>query len=373
MSLFRKNALDALSSPEQLDQPLRLLRPGQWLLLLSLGCFCLTVVLWSVFGRLPVRISGRGVLIRTDSLTLVQSESNGRILGLKAKVGDCLQAGTQMARLEPVQQELEQGQARSQLSQLTRQDLEEDRLGAVRIEQLEAEIARVQGLADQGALPMDDFDRRRKELSSLRDSLAARNSQREQQIIQQQTRIRSLEESVNRTASIRAPISGCVIDRSIHTGEVVQAGTTLFAMEAQRADTSLESLAFFPAGDGKRLAVGQRVRITPTSTKPQRHGGIEGQVTAIRRLPVQEDALAKRLGMSSLLDAVRTQNQGPLVEVSTSLRRDPGTVSGYDWGGGPGPDLTLTAGTPTEVRVLVEERRPISYVIPILRDLTGIY
>ena len=36
MSLFRKNALDALSSPEQLDHPLRLLRPGQWLLLLSL-------------------------------------------------------------------------------------------------------------------------------------------------------------------------------------------------------------------------------------------------------------------------------------------------------------------------------------------------
>jgi HlyD family secretion protein len=25
------------------------------------------------------------------------------------------------------------------------------------------------------------------------------------------------------------------------------------------------------------------------------------------------------------------------------------------------------------VRVLVEERRPISYVIPILRDLTGVY
>lgn len=373
MSLFRKNALDALSSPEQLDQPLRLLRPGQWLLLLSLGGFCLTMVLWSLFGRLPIRISGRGVLIRTDSLTLVQSESNGRILSLEAKVGDCLQAGAAMGRVEPVQQDVEQNQARTQLEQLKQQDMEEDRLGAVRLRQLEAEISRVEGLADLGALPMDDIERRRQELSSLRDSLASRNSQREQQILQQQTRIRSLEETVQRTATIRAPISGCVIDRSIHTGEVVQPGTTLFAMEAPTRDTPLESLAFFPAGDGKRLSVGQRVRITPTSTKPQRHGGIEGQVTAIRRLPVQEDALAKRLGLSSLLDAVRTQNQGPLIEVSTSLRRDPRTVSGYDWGGGPGPDLILTAGTPTEVRVLVEERQPISYVIPILRDLTGIY
>ena len=74
MSLFRKNALDALSSPEQLDQPLRLLRPGQWLLLFSIGSFCFTILLWSIFGRLPVRISGKGVLIRTNSLTLVQSE-----------------------------------------------------------------------------------------------------------------------------------------------------------------------------------------------------------------------------------------------------------------------------------------------------------
>ena len=55
------------------------------------------------------------------------------------------------------------------------------------------------------------------------------------------------------------------------------------------------------------------------------------------------------------------------------MKRDSSTVSGYDWGGAPGPGMQVTAGTPTEVRVLVEERRPISYVIPILRDLTGIY
>ena len=97
MSLFRKNALDALSSPEKLDQPLRLLRPGQWLLLLSLGGFCLTIGLWSVFGRLPVRISGKGVLIRSNSLTVVQSETAGRILELNNVIGDCVERGQLMA------------------------------------------------------------------------------------------------------------------------------------------------------------------------------------------------------------------------------------------------------------------------------------
>ena len=35
----------------------------------------------------------------------------------------------------------------------------------------------------------------------------------------------------------------------------------------------------------------------------------------------------------------------PLIEVVTSLQRDPRSRSGYDWGGGAGPDLVLTAGT----------------------------
>ena len=38
-----------------------------------------------------------------------------------------------------------------------------------------------------------------------------------------------------------------------------------------------------------------------------------------------------------------------------------------------GPDLRLTPGTGTDVSVLVEWRQPISYLIPLLRDVSGIY
>ena len=123
MSLFRKNALDALSSPEKLDQPLRLLRPGQWLLLLSLGGFCLTIAIWSVFGRLPVRISGKGALIRSNSLTVVQSETAGRVLALNNAIGDCVPKGHLMARIDPVTQEISRKEAELQLEQLINQDL----------------------------------------------------------------------------------------------------------------------------------------------------------------------------------------------------------------------------------------------------------
>ncbi len=373
MSLFRKNALDALSSPEKLDQPLRLLRPGQWLLLLSLGGFCLTIGIWSVFGRLPVRISGKGVLIRSNSLTVVQSETAGRILELNNAIGDCVKKGKLMASIDPVSQELRRKEAEIQLEQLISQGLEEDALGAIRVRQLKSQIARIEWLARAGGIEIDVLAQRQRELSTLVDNLGARDGQRQQQIKQQQARIKALNEEINRTAQIRAPITGCVIDRNVHRGEVVQPGSTLFTLDAGVRQTGLESLAFFSPGDGKRLKAGQRVRISPSSTKRQRHGGIEGQVLNIRRLPVNDQALIKRLGLESLLDAVRQQPKGPLIEVKTSLKRDPSTISGYDWGGGPGPAIEISTGTPTEVRVLVEERRPISYVIPILRDLTGIY
>lgn len=373
MSLFRKAALDALSTPEQLDQPLQLMRPTQWVLLISLSAFSLTILTWSIFGRIPIRISGKGVLIKPNSLTVVQSETSGQIRELSVNVGDCLDKDTLMARIDPVSQEIEMKAGKTQLDQMISQDNAQDTLARSRLRDLEADIDRVTHLAETGAISTDDLNRRKHELSQLRYGMEAENSQREQRIKEQQNRILSRQEEIERTSLIRAPISGCVVDRGVHQGEVVQPGSTLFTLQRNNSDDALESLVFFPAKDGKRLVQGQRVRISPSTTKQQRHGGIEGEILTVRMLPVRDEAIVKRLGVQSLLESVRGGQSDPLIEASTSLRRSPETPSGYDWGGSSGPKITLTAGTTTNVRVLVEERRPISYVIPILRDLTGIY
>jgi len=179
---------------------------------------------------------------------------------------------------------------------------------------------------------------------------------------------------VARTATVKAPRAGCITDRYVQLGQVVQPATTLFELERSNENYSLESLGFFPAKDGKRLRIGQRVRVTPTTTKPQRHGGIEAEILSVRRIPVSKEAVINRLdNKESLFKAINPKEEGPLIEVITSLRKDPTTPSGYDWGDSKGPELQLTGGTPTTLRVLVEERRPISYVIPLLRDLSGIY
>jgi NHLM bacteriocin system secretion protein len=190
--------------------------------------------------------------------------------------------------------------------------------------------------------------------------------------------LRRQQEEYQRNSLVLSPMAGCLVEQLVQPGAVVNAGTTLFSLNRQDGRQELVSLAYFPVQDGKRLKPGQSVRITPTTTKAQRHGGIRGRILRLRALPVSREGLRRRLGLESLVDAVQPASAAgsggePMIEAVTSLERDPRTHSGFDWGGGPGPKLTLSPGTGTGVSVLVEDRQPISYVIPLLRDMSGIY
>ena len=53
---------------------------------------------------------------------MVQSESTGRLQELAVEVGDCVEAGQTLARVEPLREQLEAEQARIQLAQLQQHD-----------------------------------------------------------------------------------------------------------------------------------------------------------------------------------------------------------------------------------------------------------
>jgi len=61
-----------------------------------------------------------------------------------------------------------------------------------------------------------------------------------------------------------------------------------------------------------------------------------------------------------------------VIQVVATLRKDAEAYTGYQWTSGKGPPGPLTAGTTASVRATVEFRRPISFVIPILRKWSGV-
>jgi hypothetical protein len=62
-SIFRKESLERLSSPEQLDQLIQIVRPKSWLPLATLATLVGLGLLWSLLGRIPITARGNGILV----------------------------------------------------------------------------------------------------------------------------------------------------------------------------------------------------------------------------------------------------------------------------------------------------------------------
>lgn len=371
--LFRKAALDALASPEQLDRPLPLIGGATWALLLGLLGFAVVIGIWTVLGRVPVRLSGRGLLITPNALRLIQSESEGRVVSVHRAVGDCVARGSRLLTLQPMGLQNEREKTARQLEELIFQDRQESSLEREELLGSRRDLERLLPYRASGAIAEQTFVDRELALKRLETQIGTETNRRSQLISERRLEIRRLDAEINRSSDLLAPAAGCINDQRVQVGNVVQPGQAVIELDTSRNAGVLESLAFFPAQDAKRIRVGQSVQVTPGTTKAQRHGSIQGTVQSVQTLPVSEEALLNRLGSRSLVDELTAQSGGALIEVRTRLKRDRSTFSGYDWGGGGGPRLRLSAGTPTDVRVLVEQRQPISYLVPILRDLSGIY
>jgi hypothetical protein len=66
--LFRQEALERLSSPERLDRLMQVVSPMNWLFLATLGGLVFLAMLWGIWGRIPITVVGRGVLICSSQI-----------------------------------------------------------------------------------------------------------------------------------------------------------------------------------------------------------------------------------------------------------------------------------------------------------------
>ena len=101
--LYRPKALAKISSPDELDQVLRVVPPSAWLALLTLLAVILSVVTWGYLGRIPIITRGPGVLLARGTTHTVVSLVAGQVVEVNVRRGDAVQAGTVVARLQPLQ------------------------------------------------------------------------------------------------------------------------------------------------------------------------------------------------------------------------------------------------------------------------------
>ncbi|MFM7423830.1 MAG: hypothetical protein ACKO7W_02300 [Elainella sp.] len=67
--LFRKEALEQVSSPEQLDQLIQLVHLKTWLPLGAIGLLLAVALGWGIFGRIPIYVEAKGILLPASPIS----------------------------------------------------------------------------------------------------------------------------------------------------------------------------------------------------------------------------------------------------------------------------------------------------------------
>lgn len=100
--IFRQEALDRLSSPEQLDQVMRVADPRRWIALTAIGVLLIGALIWGFVGRIESTVQADCVIIPKSGTYDIVTTSQGTVRDVLVQRGDQLAAGEPVAVVETI-------------------------------------------------------------------------------------------------------------------------------------------------------------------------------------------------------------------------------------------------------------------------------
>lgn len=131
--IFRKEALKRLNSPERLDTRMEVVGRRGWLPLTAAFLVLTMFVVWSIYGMIPLKAVGRGILVRPNKTLSVNSPAQGVVALVEVKEGAEVKVGQVLATLDLPELRLQLAQERERLERLKADHAAEGRLAERRI------------------------------------------------------------------------------------------------------------------------------------------------------------------------------------------------------------------------------------------------
>jgi HlyD family secretion protein len=420
--LFRKTALERLASPEQLDELIVVVSPQRWVALAALLSLLGMILVWSVLGRIPTTVQGAGLLLRTGGVQDVVAIAGGQVLELKVAVGDIVDEGAVLAVLAQPELEGEREQARSRLAELriahtmlTQADTSagkardtsmsrqmtnlrssigeaQRRLALLRereraqkdllerglitksvLQGTQAEIAAANAEIRAASVGVSETDVSAVEAKARRDAEVQASLLR---MNESERALASVEERLARATKVVSPYRGRVLELKVDRGDLLSPGSAILNLDpvtdgASTTD-SLEVLAYVAASEGKRLRPGMLVQVSPSTARKEEYGFLLGKVDFVADFPATERGMMRLLDNEQLVSRFVQAADGAPLMVKVRLIPDPRSLSGFAWSSGSGPPDKLSTGTPAQVAITVQERPPITLLVPALRRAFGL-
>lgn len=415
--MFRKVALERLSSPEQLDLLMQVTSTRSWIALSGLALLLTTAVVWGFLGSVPTKVMASGVLIRPGGVFDVYAPGSGQVAQLFVKEGDTVVVDQVVARIaQPgLQREIESARARlaelrsqhKELSSYTSRDLSlrtdtrvmqeaklkdtiafaEQRLGSLREQIVNEEALLEKGLITRQTVlqtrqalfgSQDLLESARNELRQLPIAQLSTQTQGEQGVIQSQLRINETERQIelmvqqlDQVSAVESPYNGRVVEVKRDAGDMVATGTALVSLElVAQASQGLQVIAYVPPGKGKDVLREMDVQVSPTTAPREEYGFLRGRVSYVSEFPATPDGMMRVLANPTLVQALASA--GPPFATYIDLDLDAASVSGYKWSSFKGNTVPVNSGTMCTISITVRERRPVELVIPMLRQALGL-
>jgi HlyD family secretion protein len=410
--IFRKVALERLSSPEQLDTLMHLTSSRGWLALLALGGLIVSAIIWGFLGSIPEKVYGQGMLLKTSGIFNVVTSSAGPVTAINVEVGDSIVSGQVVAWISQPQLLEKIEQTREKLKDLenqykiivrysrkdielqtdliaqTRRDLRQENQDLKRQLQWQKKTLENQkellkkGLITRQTLleTQAKIDSIAQQINSNKNSLSETfdkelelKNQRQQQIINSQESIdiarsemESLQNQLKLSGRVIAPYSGLVVAVMQDEGNTVNIGDPILRLELSgKTAGELEAVIYVGAADGKKIEQGKQAQVSPSTVKQEEYGFMQGLVTSVGEFPASAQSMYRVLQDEALVKTLSAG--GPPILTRVILIPDPYTVSGYRWSSPKGPPLKIQSGTLCTASITVSEQAPIALVIPLFK------
>ena len=412
-NIFRKESLEQLSNPDQLDVVLKITKPASWVSLIALGLIILIALIWGIFGSIPYKVEGTGIILNSKGILTVVASGDGQVTEINVKEGDIIDAGQVIGKVSNAQLLQQYNNARenyreqkenADLSRNT--DSEGYRIDLMNIQsqikttQFNLNILRQQLknqekiVEEQERLLAQDLITQQSLLNSkntyseiqkdiitaegtlkqLRgNEITARNNLSKSKVLtdadllESEGQLKLLETELNISENIVSPYKGKVVEVLSNEGAGVENGSVVLTLEA--LDGEKEAIVFVPTTMGKKLEPGMDVDISPSTVEEEEYGFIRGKVLSVSEYPATTAQMMEILGNESLVNEL-SEGGAPFV-VSVELIRDENTYSGYKWSTQEGPQTKIGIGTVCSGSVVTREVAPISLIIPLFKKLAG--
>lgn len=294
---------------------------------------------WLLWGEIPIQILGRGIVMNSQGRQFyIPARYGGMIRQVDVKSGSHIEKGALIAEIFDFKEELKQKNTH------------------LKIVDLASELKVTQAQIDQKDVDESHLEALKETLKKLQTALKA--AQKEQELLE----TRSL------YYKIYSPSEGRILEVLASVGDHIDSGSPLVWMEHLGPENRSHYIyGYFPIEEGKRLNIGEDVKIKLSTVDSQEYGYLLGKVEQISDYAVSKQSILKLIHNKELTDYLTWDNQA-VIQVFIAVKTKPSPLGGQDeyyWTSGKTPPIEVTSGTICEIQAIVGHITPIYYFLPL--------